>query len=119
VKRSLVPMLALIAAIAAVVAPAVSARSTTTAPGYNFAIHATIKAGGQVTLDRTLAKRGWLAHFIVKNKDTKAHTFNVGGLHPKKPIAPGATAKVGAYLEHRGQFPVKIDGKVRGYFVVN
>ena len=68
---------------------------------------------------RSLAKRGWLAHFVIHNRDSKPHTFDIGGLHPKKPIPAHGTGKVGAYLDNRGQYAYKVDNKVRGYFVVN
>jgi hypothetical protein len=115
VKRALA-LAAVLAAAVAVVAPAGMA---TTAPGYNFKIKLTIKAGGQITWTSNQVKRGWLAHFFVTNKDKKAHLFNVGGLGPKKAIAPGKTVKIGAYCENRGQFAFKVDGKTRGWFVVN
>ena len=109
-----------LAASLAVAAPvAVSASPATTAPGYNFKINVFISKGGQTVLSSTLAKRGWLAHFVIHNKDTKPHTFDVGGLKTKKPIPPGGTGKVGAYLNDRGQYAYKVDGKTRGYFVVN
>jgi hypothetical protein len=117
VNRALALVFAL-AALTAVAAPAVSARPATTAPGYNFKIQVYITNSG-VVLSRSLAKRGWLAHFVIHNKTKKAHTFDVGGLKTKKPIPPGGTGKVGAYLGERGQYPVKVDGKTRGYFVVN
>lgn len=111
--------LALLAVAAAVLAVGVPAGTATTAPGYNFKIKVTITKGGQVTMSSLLAKRGWLAHFLVTNKDVRAHRFDVGGRGPKTPIAPGKTVKIGAYLGDRGQFAYRVDGKVRGYFVVN
>jgi hypothetical protein len=108
-----------LAASTALAAPAVSAAPATTAPGYNFKINVYIHKGGQVVLSSSLAKRGWLAHFLIHNQDSKPHTFDVGGLKTKKPIPPGGLGKVGAYLDTRGQYPYKVDGKVRGYFVVN
>jgi Cupredoxin-like domain len=115
VKRGLV-LAAVLAAVATAVAPVGMA---TTAPGYNFKIKLTIKTGGQLQWSSNQVKRGWLARFTVTNRDKKAHTFNVGGLGPKRAIAPGKTAKVGAYCENRGQFAFKVDGKTRGYLVVN
>jgi hypothetical protein len=108
--------LLIVAAVAAFTAPDISA---TTAPGYNFKIGVTISKGGQCVMTRTLAKRGWLAHFVITNKDTKPHKFDVGGRATAKPIAPHATVKLGAYLADRGQYPFRVDGRVRGYFVVN
>jgi hypothetical protein len=117
-KRTLALLLA-VATTAALAAPAVSAAPATTAPGYNFRINVYIQKGGQVVMSRTLAKRGWLAHFLIHNRDTKKHVFDVGGLKTKKPIPPGGLGKVGAYLDTRGQYPYRVDGKIRGYFVVN
>jgi hypothetical protein len=113
VKRVLALVLVAAAALA-LAAPSMS----TTSPGYNFTINVVISKNN-VVLSRSLAKRGWLAHFVIHNRDSKAHTFDVGGLHPKKPIPAHGTGKVGAFLETRGQYPYKVDGKVRGYFVVN
>jgi hypothetical protein len=112
-------LLSTVAAATALVAPSVSAAPATTAPGYNFKINVYIQKGGQVVMSSSLAKRGWLAHFLIHNRDKKAHVFDVGGLKTKKPIPPGGLGKVGAYLDTRGQYPYKVDGKVRGYFVVN
>jgi len=116
VVKKAVALAALLTAVVAVAAPAGMA---TTAPGYNFKIKISIKPGGQIVWTSNQVKRGWLAHFLVTNKDTKPHLFNVGGLGPKKAIAPGKTVKIGAYCENRGQFAFKVDGKTRGWFVVN
>lgn len=117
-KRTLV-LISLLAALVAVALPAAGgARPQTTAPGYNFKIAVSIKKGGLVVMSRSTAKRGWLAHFVITNRDTKPHRFDVGGLPVKKPIAPGATAKLGSYLESRGAYKVRVDGVVRGYFNV-
>jgi hypothetical protein len=43
--------------------------------------------------------------------------FDIGGL--KRTVAAGKTAKLGSYLDTRGQYPYKVDGKTRGYFTVN
>jgi hypothetical protein len=112
VKRVLV-ILAVAAAAVSVAAPLSNA---TTSPGYNFKIHVTVTDSG-VLLDRSVAKRGWLAHFVVTNKGKKTHVFDVGGLKTK-PLKPGATGKVGAYLDDRGQYPIKVDQKKRGFFTV-
>jgi hypothetical protein len=114
-KKALIT--ATIAAVAlAVAAPAVPARPATTSPGYNFVINVTVK-DSEVILSRSVAKRGWLAHFVVTNKGKKTHVFDVGGLKTK-PIAPGKKAKLGSFLDDRGKFTYKVDGKVRGYFTV-
>jgi hypothetical protein len=92
------------------------AQSSTTAPGYNFTINVYITNKG-VILDRSVAKRGWLAHFLIHNHSSKTVQFEVGGLKSKK-IPPGKTGKVGAYLDDRGQFDYKVDNVLRGYFQV-
>jgi hypothetical protein len=112
-------VLALVAVLAAFGTAAVPLGNATTAPGYNFKIKITIKTGGSIAWSSNQVKRGWLAHFIVTNRDKKAHVFKVGGLGSNKPIKPGKTYKFGAYSETRGQFPFKVDGKTRGWFVVN
>ena len=33
-------------------------------------------------------------------------------------MAPGQKRKLGAFLDDRGQFKYRVDGKVRGYFTV-
>jgi heme/copper-type cytochrome/quinol oxidase subunit 2 len=118
VKRTLALLSVLVAGLA-VAAPAISARPETTAPGYNFKIKVSITKGGQATMTSLQAKRGWLVHFLVTNKDKVPHKFNVGGQGPKNAIAPGKTVTVGAYSEQRGQFAFRVDGKIRGYFVIN
>jgi hypothetical protein len=113
-KNSLL-VLALVAALSAVVASPSLARQATTGPAYNFEIHVTV-TDGRIVLDRSVAKRGWLAHFIILNKTRKPISFDVGGL--TKVIAPGKKAKIGAFLDTRGQYKYKVDNKVRGYFQV-
>jgi hypothetical protein len=100
----------------AVAAPASLARDQTTSPGYNFTIKVTM-TDGNVTLSRSVAKRGWLAHFVVVNRGKKGHVFDVGGLKTKL-ILPGKKGRVGAYLDNRGQYAVKLDARLRGYFTV-
>jgi hypothetical protein len=114
-KRVLVVM-AVAAAAVAVAAPASLARDATTSPGYNFQINVFITDQG-VTLSRSVAKRGWRAHFVIVNRSKKPHVFDVGGLKSAS-IAPGQKGKVGAYLDTRGQYPYKVDNKTRGYFTV-
>jgi hypothetical protein len=114
--KKLLLALALLSATLAVTAPGAPARGTTTAPGYNFYIGVYITGRG-VTLSRSVGKRGWLAHFIVHNRDTKPHRFEVGGLRTKL-IAPGKKVRLGAYLDTRGQYAFKVDNKLRGYFTV-
>ena len=112
----LLVLAAVFVASVAVAAPTTVARNSTTSPGYNFSIRVLI-TGKTVTLDRSVARRGWRAHFIVRNRDNKAHRFELGGLRTKS-IAPGKKSNLGAFLENRGTYPYKIDNKVRGYFTV-
>ena len=113
-KRVLV-LIAVAAALLSVAAPSSLARGNTTSPGYNFRIDVTITDTG-VRLSRSVAKRGWLAHFAITNRGKKTHVFNIGGL--KRTVAPGKTAKLGSYLDTRGQYKYKIDNVYRGYFTV-
>jgi hypothetical protein len=100
-----------------VVAPSTGlAQTRTTSPAYNFAIVVNITDKG-VVLDRSVAKRGWLAHFIIHNRSARPVRFEVGGLKSKL-IQPGKSSKLGAYLETRGQYAYKVDNKLRGYFQV-
>jgi hypothetical protein len=114
--KKLLLALALAAAVLVVAAPVSLARQGTTSPAYNFDIHVLITDKG-VILDRSVAKRGWLAHFIVTNKSKHAVQFEVGGLKTRV-IQPGKKGKVGAYLESRGQYEYKVGDKTRGYFNV-
>jgi hypothetical protein len=108
--------MAVAVASVAIAAPASLGRVATTSPGYNFEINVFITDQG-VTLSRSVAKRGWRAHFVIHNQGKKSHVFDVGGLKSRA-IAPGKRAKVGAYLDNRGQYPYKVDNKTRGYFTV-
>jgi hypothetical protein len=114
VKRVLTAI-AILAAAFAVAAPASLARGTTTSPGYNFKINVTITDTG-ITLSRSVAKRGWLAHFLIYNKGKKTHVFNIGGL--KRRVPAGGHAKLGSYLDTRGQYKYTVDNVYRGYFTV-
>jgi hypothetical protein len=104
-------VLALVGALLAV-APLSHA---TTSPGYNFKITVTV-TDSQVVLSRSVAKRGWIARFVITNKGTKVHVFDVGGL--KKRLQPGAKGRLASFLDDRGQYKIKVDGKVRGLFTV-
>jgi hypothetical protein len=79
----------------------------TTSPAYNFPVHVLI-TNNDVILDRSAAKRGWLAHFYIKNKSTKTIRFEIGGL-TSKPVKPGQTGKLGAYMELRGQYTYHVE----------
>jgi hypothetical protein len=108
-KRWLV--LSLVAALLAV-APLSHA---TTSPGYNYKIIVTV-TDSEVVLSSSVAKRGWIARFVITNKGRKVHVVDIGGL--KKRLQPGAKGRLASYLEDRGQFKIKVDGKLRGLFTV-
>lgn len=109
-------VLVLVAVLAASISAAAPASLATTAPGYNFSIQVTV-TDNEIVMSRSVAKRGWLAHFVIVNKGKKTHVIDIGGLKTK-PLAPGAKGKIGAYLDDRGQFLIKVDKKKRGYFTV-
>lgn len=113
-KRVLV-VIAIAAALLSVAAPSSLARGNTTSPGYNFRIDVKLTDTG-ITLSRSVAKRGWLAHFVIVNKGKKTHVFNIGGL--KRSVPAGKTGKLGAYMDTRGQYKYTVDGKYRGSFTV-
>jgi hypothetical protein len=114
VKRVLV-VIAVATALLSVAAPSSLARGNTTSPGYNFKISVTI-TDKNIVLSRSVAKRGWLAHFVITNKGTKVHVFDIGGL--KRSVPAGKSAKLGSYMDTRGQYAYRVDGKTRGYFTV-
>jgi len=87
----------------------------TTSPGYNYKITVTV-TDKQVVMSASVAKRGWIARFLITNKGKKLHLIDIGGL--KKRLKPGAKGRIASYLEDRGQFDVKVDGKVRALFTV-
>jgi Cupredoxin-like domain len=115
-KKGLIVVVASLAASLLVASPAIPADPATTSPGYNFTITVTVK-DNDVTLSRSVAKRGWRAHFVIANRGTKPHVFDIGGLKTA-PIAPGQKRKLGAFLDDRGKYPYKVDRKIRGYFSV-
>ena len=115
-KKGLIVAVASLAASLLVASPAIPADPATTSPGYNFTITVTVK-DNDVTLSRSVAKRGWRAHFVIANRGTKPHIFDIGGLKTA-PIAPGQKRKLGAFLGDRGKYPYKVDRKIRGYFSV-
>ena len=113
-KRVLV-VIAMAGALLSVAAPSSLARGNTTSPGYNFRVDVTITDSG-ITLSRTVAKRGWLAHFRIQNNGKKTHVFDIGGL--KRTVPPGQLRSLGAYMDTRGQYKYRVDGKYRGSFTV-
>jgi hypothetical protein len=115
--------LAAVAAAGAVAAFAAGPAASTTAPAYNFQIHVLV-TNGAVKLDRSVARRGWLAHFVIQNRTSQTIRFEVGGLY-SKPVRPGGSGKLGAFLDHRGRFIYNVDTKTKkplknrgGLFVV-
>jgi len=95
----------------------------TTAPAYNFQILVVV-TDGAVRLDRSVAKRGWLAHFLIKNKSKQSIRFEIGGLRSKT-VEPGKSGKLGSFLDQRGQFTYHVENSAKkplknrsGLFVV-
>jgi hypothetical protein len=116
VNRIVLAVLTVMAASLVAVTPASLARTSTTAPGYNFKIDVYIAKSG-VTLTRSNGRRGWLAHFAIHNQTKAAHVFSVGGIKSHS-VLPGRTGKLGVYLSARGQFAYKVDKTTRGFFTV-
>jgi hypothetical protein len=100
---------------AAVLAAAPLSSNATTSPGYNYKIHVTV-TDKTLVLSSSVAKRGWIARFVITNKGKKSHVVDIGGL--KKTVKAGAKGSIASYLDDRGQYKVKVDGKVRGLFTV-
>ena len=95
----------------------------TTAPAYNFPIRVLV-TNKAVTLDRSVAKRGWLAHFLIQNRSSQTIRFEVGGL-VSKPVLPGKSGKLGSFLDTRGRFTYHVENSAKkplknraGLFVV-
>jgi hypothetical protein len=114
--RAVAAVISVVAALAVALPGVAPAQRATTSPAYNYTIHVTITRSG-VILSAMVAKRGWLAHFVIVNKSKQTHTFDIGGLKTH-PLKPGAKGKLGAQLDARGQFPFKVDNKTKGYFNV-
>jgi hypothetical protein len=110
-KRTLV----LSAVAAAVLAAAPLSSNATTSPGYNYKIKVTVTDSG-LLLSSSVAKRGWIARFVITNKGKKTHLLDIGGL--KKRLKPGTTGRLATYLDDRGQFKITVDGRIRGLFTV-
>ena len=115
--------LAAVAAVVVLAAVMAGPAAPTTAPAFNFQIHVLV-TNGDVRLDRSVAKRGWLAHFVIQNRTSQTIRFEVGGLY-SKPVRPGKNGKLGAFLDHRGRFIYNVDTKTKkplknrgGLFVV-
>jgi hypothetical protein len=115
-KRIALLLTTLVSVSLAAITPSSLARTSTTAPGYNFKIDVYI-AKSDVTLTRSSGRRGWLAHFTIHNQTKVAHVFSVGGIKSHS-VRPGTTGKLGVYLSARGQFAFKVDKTTRGFFTV-
>ena len=116
--------IAVVAALALVLAFVLAAGSgATTSPAYNFPVNVNVTNAG-VILDRSAAKRGWLAHFLIHNRSKQTIRFEIGGL-VSKPVLPGKSGKLGSYLETRGQYTYHVENAAKkplpnrgGLFVV-
>ena len=56
--------------------------------------------GGQSRLSRSVAKRGWLAHFVDHQQGQEGARVRHRRPEARQAIAPGKTAKLGAYSRH-------------------
>lgn len=93
--------------VAAVAGLAVSASATaTTAPAVQVTIRVTVTDHG-IKLSQYTARRGWAAHFVVRNAGSKTYAVDIGGLLTG-PISPGKRKTVSASLEERGTYPIKV-----------
>ena len=99
--------LLLLLAVAAVAALALLPSATaTTAPAVQVTIKVTVSDHG-ITMSKYTARRGWAAHFVVRNTGSKPYAVDIGGLLTG-PIAPGKKKTVSASLEERGAYPYKV-----------
>lgn len=115
--------LGLVAAVCALAAAVPAASVATTSPAYNFQIRVLVTSS-TVRLDRSVAKRGWLAHFVIQNRTKAAVRFEIGGL-VSKPVLPGKNGKLGSFLDTRGQYTYHVENSAKkplphhsGLFVV-
>ena len=112
--------LLLLAGIAALaVSLAVPSALATTAPAVSVKILVTV-SDNAATFSTQGGRRGWAAHFTVKNVGKKPHRFEIGGLKSKL-LKPGELGRIGAYLEDRGAFEWKVDQggpHLQGFFKV-
>lgn len=102
--RARVFMILLVAAVAALAA--LPSATATTAPAVQVTIKVTVTDKG-ITMSRLQARRGWAAHFVVRNLGTKPYAVDIGGLLTG-PIRPGTRKTVSASLEERGTYPFKV-----------
>ena len=77
----------------------------TTAPAVQITIRVTVTDHG-ITMSQYTARRGWAAHFVVRNAGTRPYAVDIGGR--SGPISPGKRKTVSASLEERGKFPFKV-----------
>jgi len=80
--------------------------TATTAPAVQVTIKVNVNDHG-ITMSKYTARRGWAAHFVVRNMGSKPYAVDIGGLLTG-PIAPGRKRTVSASLEERGAFPYKV-----------
>lgn len=113
----------LVAIITTLALAAPAGSLATTAPAYNFQIRVLV-TNKSVRLDRSVAKRGWLAHFVIQNRSSMTIRFEVGGL-VSKPVLPGKNGKLGSFLDARGRFTYRVENRAKkplknhsGLFVV-
>jgi hypothetical protein len=103
-KKKLVLLVSLAALSLSIVVPAALA---TTAPAVNVNITVII-TDSKTTFSSSVGRRGWAAHFIIKNLGKQTHRIDIGGLKTP-PIKPGKRSRLGALLEDRGNFPWVVD----------
>ena len=80
--------------------------TATTAPAVQVTIKVTVSDHG-IKMSQYTARRGWAAHFVVRNTGSKTYAVDIGGLLTG-PIAPGKRKTVSASLEERGTYPYKV-----------
>lgn len=90
----------------ALMAAAVPAATATTQPAVQVIIKVTV-SDSSISMSRYSARRGWGAHFVIRNVGKKPHSVDIGGLRSAA-IAPGRRATIKASLETRGRYPFKV-----------
>ena len=96
-------VLAVVAIAGLVVMPSATA---TTAPAVQVTIRVTVTDTG-IKMSTYTARRGWAAHFVVRNLGSRPYAVDIGGLLTG-PIGPGKRKTVSASLEERGTYPFKV-----------
>ena len=103
-KRKLAVTLAVaLAALAVILVPTGGA---TTQPAIQITIKVTV-TDAKISMSQYTARRGWGAHFVIRNLGTKPYTVDIGGL-VSKVIAPGKRDVIKASLDERGKYPFKV-----------